>query len=258
MKIGLCKLCAREGALAKAHVVPKAFYGILPQEPLMLFSGKKDSRPKRVPAGIYDEDLLCRTCEESFSRLDSEAVRTLKPWPGRQQLLRDEHGFIVKLEGKRAGYSIKAPNTNALLPFFHFLLWRMAETSRPEMRLELEASLTERLRLSVLSQSTDGIGLLIYGTRSRELAAQMVANPRMGQIEGSVVINFDFGGFQFKVKFADDGMGEFALTKDRDWIILFEEFRATKLYASMKPIAHRTPNPWAGLQAKRKTRTSNG
>jgi hypothetical protein len=258
MKVGLCKMCAREGALAKAHIVPKAFYNILPQEPLMLFSGKKDSRPKRIPSGIYDENLLCEGCEKTFSHLDSEAVRILKPWPRRPQLLKDEHGFIIKLEGKKAGYSIQAPDPNALLPFFHFLLWRMAETSRPELRLKLDTTLTERLRLSLLSQSPDGMGLRIYGTRSSELAAQMVANPRIGQIEGAAVINLDFYGYQFKLKFVDDGIDEFVLTKDRDWPILFEDFRATKLYASMRPIAQKTPNPWARLQAQRKKRTSNG
>jgi len=258
MKIGRCKMCALERALAKAHIVPKAFYNILPQEPLMLFSGKKDYGPKRMPAGIYDENLLCEVCEEEFSRLDNEAVRILKPWPRRPQLLRDEHGFIIKLEGKKAGYSIKAPDTNALVPFFHFLLWRMAEASRPEMQLKLEPSLTESLRLSVLSRSTEGIGLRIYGSRSREIAAYMVATPRIGQIEGTTVINLDFCGFQFKVKFADDGIDELALTKGRDWPILFEDFRATKLYASMRPIAQRTPNPWARLHAQVKMRTSNG
>jgi hypothetical protein len=245
-------MCARERAHAKAHIVPKAFYNILPQEPLMLFSGKKDSRPKRVPVGIYDKNLLCEACEEEFSHLDDEAARLLKPWPRRQQLLKDEHGLIIKLEGKKAGYNIGARDTNALLQFFHFLLWRMAETSRPEMRLKLDPPLTERLRRSVLSQATKEVGLRIYGTRSNELAAQMVATPRIGQIEGSAVINFEFYGFQFKAKFADDGIDEFALTKDRDWHILFEDFRATKLYASMRPIAQRAPNPWARLQAHRK------
>jgi hypothetical protein len=258
MKVGLCKMCARERALAKAHIVPKAFYNMLPQEPLMLFSGKKDYRPKRIPAGIYDESLLCEGCEEQFSPLDDEAVRILKPWPRRPQLLKDEHGFILKLEGKKAGYSIKAPDSDALLPFFYFLLWRMAETSRPEMRLKLEPALTQRLRLTLLSRTTEEMDLRIYGARSSEVAAQMVANPRIGQIDGTPVINLDFYGFQFTVKSADDGIDELALTKKRDWPILFQDFRATKLYASMRPIAQRTPNPWARLQAQSKTRTSNG
>jgi hypothetical protein len=258
MKVGLCKMCARERALAKAHIMPKAFYNILPQEPLMLFSGKKDHRPKRLPAGIYDENLLCEACEEEFSHLDNEAVRILRPWPSRSQLLKDEQGFIIKLEGKKAEYSIKAQETNALLPFFHFLLWRMAETHRPEMRLKLDPALIERLHLSMLSQASEEMGLRIYGTRSSEVAAQIVANPRIDQIGGTAVINLDFFGFQFKVKFADDGIDEFALTKDRDWPILFEDFRATKLYASMKPIALRSPNPWARLHAQRKMRASNG
>jgi hypothetical protein len=258
MKVGLCKMCSGERALAKAHIVPKAFYNMLPEEPLMLFSGKKDHRPKRIPTGIYDENLLCKDCEEQFSHLDNEAVRILKPWPRRPQLLKDEHGLVIKLEGKKAGYSIKAPDTNALLPFFYFLLWRMAETSRPEMRLKLDPALTERLRLSVLAQTTEEIDLRIYGQRSSEVAAQLVANPRIGQIDGMAVINLDFYGFQFTVKFVDDGIDELALTQNRDWPILFQDFRATKLYASMRPIAQRTPNPWARLQAQSKTRTSNG
>jgi hypothetical protein len=45
-------MCVQEGALAKAHIVPKAFYPIIPDEPLMLLSGGKNHRPKRVPIGV--------------------------------------------------------------------------------------------------------------------------------------------------------------------------------------------------------------
>jgi hypothetical protein len=254
MKVGLCKLCGHERPLAKAHVVPKAFYPIIPDEPLMLLSGAKNHWPKRLPVGIYDESLLCEACEAKYSRLDDEAIRILKPWPSRTQLLKDDDGFILKVDNKKAGYLIKSPDAAPLLQFFYFLLWRMAETSRPEMHLKLEAVLVEKLRLNVLSGDAADIGLRIYATRSKGKAAETVVSPRIGIIDGITIINFEFQGFQFKV--ASDGLGidELALAKDRDWHILFEDFRETKLYASMRSIALRNPNPWARL----KTRARNG
>jgi hypothetical protein len=247
-------MCVQEGALAKAHIVPKAFYPIIPDEPLMLLSGGKDHRPKRAPIGIYDENLLCESCEARFSRLDDEAARVLKPWPTRSQLLRDDDGFILKLEHKKAGYRLKSSDTKALLPFFHFLLWRMAKTGRPEMHLKLEPALTEQLRQSLLAGRPDDIGLWIYASRSNQKAADMVVSPRIGTIDGKSIVNIEFHGFQFKIAFAPEEIDEFALTHDRDWLILFEDFRTTKIYESMRSIALRNPNPWARLNK----RTSNG
>ncbi len=254
MKIGLCKMCARNGALAKAHIVPKAFYPIVPHEPLMLISGAKNHRPKRAPVGIYDEDLLCDACEQRFSNLDHEAVRILKPWPRRAQLLKDDNGFILKAENEKAGYFIKASEAKSLLPFFRFLLWRMAVTSRPEMHLKLEPILIERLRLNLLSGDTDDLGLRIYATRSIQKAAEAVISPRIGTIERKSIINIEFQGFQFKIALTNDGIDEFALTEGRDWLILFEDFRTTKVYKSMRSIALKNPDPWARLR----TRVRNG
>jgi hypothetical protein len=241
--LGACKLCRENGPFAKAHIVPKAFYSIVLGDPLRVLSGKAGHRPRRAPVGIYDEQLICRSCESEHSYLDDYAIRVLKPWPKRSQLIKDETGFIIKIEGKPAGYYVRRLDAEKLTLFFYFLLWRMGATTRSELHVNLSATLSEQLCKSVIAKKPCDLGLKIFAARFHQrAAANVVFGPRIRASDSELLINFDFYGFQFTLTSDDNPeVRDFALS-GQDWPILFEDFRKTKVCGAFKSLAMKGPS----------------
>jgi hypothetical protein len=240
------------GTFAQAHIVPRAFYETSPEGPLHLFSGRAGEMPKRLPIGTYDDGIICRPCEAKYSYLDNYAAKTLKPWPRRSQLFRDQDGFIIKLDGLSAGYYLKNFDARRLILFFAFLLWRMAVTTRPEMHLKLGATLVGQLRTAVIERCDEKIKLWIYGTRFSDRRWKFVFSPRAKHEGEDVTINMEFFGFKFIINSRHNlELDEFALSRKPNWPILFEEFRTSDLYKFARSITEKQQDPWKGLRKSR-------
>ena len=74
-----CKLCGANASLVNAHIIPESFFRSINRGggPLQLVSDDPAKHPKRVPIGIYDPELVCNTCEQSFGPWDSYAADLL-------------------------------------------------------------------------------------------------------------------------------------------------------------------------------------
>ena len=76
-----CKLCGLSyPKLAKAHIIPRSFYGTTTNSddgPSRILSTKSFLRSPRSRIGEYDEKIVCAECEKYFAKLDNYAHRLL-------------------------------------------------------------------------------------------------------------------------------------------------------------------------------------
>jgi hypothetical protein len=123
----ICKLCAVEAPkLSKSHIIPKSLYGNTiadPNAPPTILSSDPKVREKRSRVGVYDQELLCGSCEASFSDLDGYAHQVFM-------------GTIAKrdiYDGAGVTHAVIIDNvdTAKLKTFFVTLLWRMHATAHP-------------------------------------------------------------------------------------------------------------------------------
>ncbi|WP_162896457.1 hypothetical protein [Cysteiniphilum halobium] len=84
--------------LAKAHIIPKSLYGDLitdTKDPMYLVSNNK--RPKRSLIGVYDENILCKTCDSMIGKLDQFLVESIRNFNVQEPLskFKDEYGTTI-------------------------------------------------------------------------------------------------------------------------------------------------------------------
>lgn len=77
----LCRLCQRQPASVKAHVIPKSFFvEHLEQNDIpRIVATSKDFHPKKSPIGVYDPEILCIECEARFSPYDDYGFEFFHP-----------------------------------------------------------------------------------------------------------------------------------------------------------------------------------
>jgi hypothetical protein len=78
--MGLCKYCEQDKPLVDAHIVPASFCREMldPGEQFLLLVSKNPAEfIKRSPIGPYDQNILCRECEDRFQTLDDYGARLL-------------------------------------------------------------------------------------------------------------------------------------------------------------------------------------
>lgn len=109
--------------MAKSHIIPKSMYGGGLQDqsgPMRLYSSQKHSKPKRIPIGVYDTEILCIDCETSLSDWDNYA---------NDLLYRQTPQPCFYDEGKPNALRYDDIDHNKLLMFFVSLLWRMHQSN---------------------------------------------------------------------------------------------------------------------------------
>ena len=82
--MGICRLCGEEKPLIKAHIVPAPFWPNATSGMPKLLTNTEGIFPRRAPIGVYDEEILCRTCDQTLGILDQKAAENLlqaKPVP---------------------------------------------------------------------------------------------------------------------------------------------------------------------------------
>ena len=132
-----CKLCGGSSEkLAKAHIIPKAFYGSTltsTRGSARLISNAPFARSPRSPVGEYDAELICSVCESYFASLDGYAYWLMFLDKPRTYF---DHG--IPILDVHSSY-----DAESFRQFILSLLWRMETTSRPafsHVRLGMLAS----------------------------------------------------------------------------------------------------------------------
>jgi hypothetical protein len=121
-----CKLTGKVGQAIKAHIVPRAFYELPPQEegPCVLVSNALNTFPKKVPVGIYDETMVTQDGENLFKPWDDYAIRIL---------LKEKDAFEPRIDGDKViGWTLSEYEYSPLKLFALSILWRAHTSTRRE------------------------------------------------------------------------------------------------------------------------------
>jgi hypothetical protein len=125
--MGICKLCGEERDLVDSHIIPLAFHRHMQMDsdrPPVILGNAVNSYPQRSPGGIYDEELLCLSCEQRFGPWDQYGAECL--------LQRFEQDAVTGVSnGEVLVYRIDNWDEAQLRMFAMSLVWRAAVTTRP-------------------------------------------------------------------------------------------------------------------------------
>jgi hypothetical protein len=182
----ICRLCCKPNALHDSHIVPEFVYKPLYNAKHQLFGLAGSTRVKIFQKGVR-EKLLCRACEQQFSRYENYAARTL--FNARYPF--STSGPFKILSGLRY---------NDLKLFFLSLLWRFAETSLPQLSGAHLGPHREKLRV-LLSTENPGNHTL-YPCAITEVSLngavlhQWIIPPKRSRApEGDIIWNMVIGGY---------------------------------------------------------------
>ena len=91
-KLIICRLCGQEKIPIKCHIIPKCFFKLPGNEkkPHFIISSKKKDFKKRIPTGVYDEDIICGDCESLFLPWDTYACKFFKSKDFSKIVLRED------------------------------------------------------------------------------------------------------------------------------------------------------------------------
>lgn len=118
-----CKLCGKDKKGVQAHIIPKAFARRLTDDaraPILVAEGH---HPKRSHTGIYDNEILCESCEKSLHKWDDCAIKLLIDNRADLKEIRDNGELLVLLS--------ESYNYERLKLFAISLIWRAHVTSHP-------------------------------------------------------------------------------------------------------------------------------
>lgn len=120
-----CKLTGTEGKGVRAHIIPKSFYAIVPDEtqPTRLVTNAKGRYSQKVPIGIYDDTIVTDEGERIFSEWDDYAC---------DLLLTNRVNFEeLKYDERVVGFQLADYDYAKLKLFFLSVLWRASASSQP-------------------------------------------------------------------------------------------------------------------------------
>lgn len=116
--MALCQGCGLDKKLIKAHAIPESFFVKMRSEhgAPKLMTDVRGTYPKKSPIGVYDNQILCRDCEDRFEEVDDYAQKLL--------LQSDDNHEKLIIRGKLIGYKVKDADYRKLKLFFISVLWR--------------------------------------------------------------------------------------------------------------------------------------
>jgi hypothetical protein len=239
----ICKLCRSEATLVDAHIIPESFFRAINRGdgPLQIVSNDPSMHPKRAPVGVYDQNLVCRRCEDRFSPWDSYAADLL--------INRRDSEFAPFLTAE----GLIPPATRAsnvdyrnLRLFVLSLLWRAAASShRYFSRIEISAQVN-RLRELVLAadvgnQSEFGTVFCRWVDDRSVLAGQFMVNPYEYDSTrgGARMVRFLLGSFILDIQVDDTPLPEFlasvALAPNRPLYVIHRKLIGSKDLDALEP-----------------------
>ena len=116
----ICKLCGLDKKLIEAHIIPRSFHRIDPNDksPTRFITNVKGRHTQKVPKGVYDASIVCEECERRFSSWDDYGDELfLKSWDKFEKQV---------YQGEEVGYRLPEYDYHKLKLFFLSVLWRAA------------------------------------------------------------------------------------------------------------------------------------
>ena len=194
---GICTFCGDEKALVKAHIVPKSFYKI-DEDPNVIVDVKGEYRPKRSRIGLWDDGILCRSCEDVFSRIDDIAFKALFGKRAKRYVCRGADGTLLVNRAMPVLVYIDSVNPRDLFAFAVSVLWR-AFVSKLDQFSDVKLYGLEDLFLAHLKGERDifdSFHMAIAWETNPDLRG-MVMVPGQWDIKDAKILRFVAGGVTF-------------------------------------------------------------
>jgi hypothetical protein len=108
--------------LIKAHVIPEAFLALPSAEdgPAKIISTTPGFFPKRTLSGIYDDKILCQSCDGELGKLDQHAV---------EKVLRGQNVVEIGTDNQRYARQYGDADAELVNKFIISVLWRASISS---------------------------------------------------------------------------------------------------------------------------------
>ena len=192
MASGICKFCGAEAPLIKAHIVPAGLYDKdeNSKEAFKVFTTDTPGRSSRSWTGIYDDDLVCRACEDRWDSWDSYAVEFLRNI--------EDYAKPIRHEGKLIGYQAD----ERLKLFFLSVAWRCSASVRKEFKLVKLGPYQGKLKESIENRDPDqpaGFEVSLCRFDDTQLGT-ILLNPHCERIDGINYLRIYMYGYTVSVK----------------------------------------------------------
>jgi hypothetical protein len=181
-----CRLCRKSKSLQNSHIVPEFVYKPLYNAKHQLFGLAGSTKVRIFQKGVR-ENLLCRECEQQFSRYENYAARTLFV-----------AGYPFAISGPFKVFS--GLRYEELKLFLLSLLWRFAETSQPQLTGARLGPHREELRMLLLTENPGDYTLYPCAITEVSLNGvvlrQWIIPPKRSRSpEGKIIWNMVIGGY---------------------------------------------------------------
>ncbi len=193
---GICRFCGAEGSLIKAHVVPASLYDKSSDktEALVLVNSDTPGRVSRSWTGIYDQELVCRRCEDLWDSWDSCAAVFLREIDKQADPLRDG--------GELVGLRVNDYDFDRLKLFFLSVAWRCGASQRKEFSMVNLGPYEEKLKEAIETKNPDhpaGFDVSVHRFDDKKLGTAFL-NPHCERWDGINHLRMYMFGYTILVK----------------------------------------------------------
>ena len=192
--------------------------------------------PKRVPIGIYDDSVWCRSCEKKYGRWDDYASKVLLQSP------------IEKFISQPAAYELQIDRNGLreLRLFFISLLWRASSSSKriyKNVSIGPFAEKAEALLKSESPGSLEDFSTIISCSDADEF---LISDPVKVRNLGVIFYRFHLGKYTVDIKVSNQPTPEVllpAIIGQKDVLVILRTKRNSQLVVSASRIAKEQLKP---------------
>jgi hypothetical protein len=222
----ICRLCGKNEASCKAHIIPRKFYHRMRSGAphLAVVDPQNPQRRLTSQSGIHEQGLLCSECDGKIGLLDNYAYTILPEFPDKTKI----HPLpILK------NMSIVDMGEIDLPRFFQFavsLAWRAGISSHPFFEWVKLGSYEERLRqylLAGIATPKPEISVLVNLFQPPEFE-KIMPHPNSAKFSGRNVIVFYLYPWKLVIKLDrrpfDDSLNKMVLAADGNSIAMVQNY----------------------------------
>lgn len=217
-----CFLCDRPKKMIRAHILSKRFFKALKKDDKYDFYIYNNNKMGRTKSGIFDENILCQKCDNSFSEYENETIKLLK-------LDLSQYECTIEENGHKASFFLIPHNlisSEKIMMFFISLLWKSSISKRKEFS-KISLGKYEKFFKEALKNRKipDVIDVTMSYFSDNATGKETISLPAKGRNqEGINYYEFYFNGFDIRIKVDKRKKNPFIISslKNRDGIIILK------------------------------------
>lgn len=235
-----CPFCLSSGKKVKAHIIPQAFFEDISQVGHVLRQRESGQYSKKMPTGVYDDQIWCQSCEIKYGKWDGNAISILRE-------------SIKKISTNLVTCEVPIDGLNELRLFFISLIWR-ASTSKKRLydkvSLGVFADMAKKILESDSPGSVEDFSTIVSFSGRDE---RLIANPVKVRYSGVLFYRFYLGYFTVSIKVSSQKTPKEllpAVIGCKDVLVILHVQRDLKLVESASVLARQLMNNSPGFMHK--------